>query len=128
MWNFLPRTEPAFSLLYGKRPLQRVVVGSRGQQIEIPLNVVEDLPAKCDTSATYIGNKYVSLPWAEFTKIKQDAANLIGANVRSALTGLDWYPKVKALAEAQTATTEAGLLSARIKGIKSIKYPIATQN
>ena len=126
MWNFLPRTEPAFSLLYGKRPLQRVVVGSRGQQIEIPLNVVEDLPGKCDTSATYIGNKFVALPWAEFSKIKQDAANLIGANVKSALTDLDWYPKVKALAEAQTVTTEARLLAARVKGSGAVKYPIAS--
>jgi hypothetical protein len=125
MWNFLPRTEPAFSLLYGKRPLQRVVVGSRGQQIEIPLNVVEDLPRKCDLSATYIGNKYVSLPWSAFSKIKQDAANLIDANVKSALTGLDWYPKLRVLAEAQTLSAEANLLSLRMKGNKTIKYPIA---
>ena len=126
MWNFLPRTEPAFSLLYGKRPLQRVVVGSRGQQIEIPLTVVEDLPGKCDLSATYIGNKYVALPWADFSQIKQDAANLIGANVKSALTGLDWYPQVKVLAEAQTVTAEARLLDARVKGSGSVKYPIAS--
>lgn len=124
MWNFLPRTEPAFSLLYGKRPLQRVVVGSRGQQIEIPLNVVEDLPAKCDTSATYIGNKYRALAWPEFAKIKQDASNLIGANVKSALTGLDWYPKLKTLAEAQAATTDASLLASR--AAVPVKYPIAS--
>ena len=111
MWNFLPRVEPAYSLLYGKRPLQRVAVGSRGQQIEIPLSVISDLPGKCDDSVSYIGNKYRALPWEDFIKVKTDANNLIHANVKSALTGLDWYPSLKTLAQGKAVQVEAGVIS-----------------
>merc|ERR1712078_446818 len=84
------------SLLFGKRPLQRVIAGA-SQQIEIPIDLVADIPAKVDTSASYIGNKYNDLPWGEFIDIKIDAANLIDSNMKTALTALDFYPKVQAL-------------------------------
>jgi hypothetical protein len=125
MWNFVPRLDPAYSLLFGKRPLQRVVVGSKSQQIEIPLNVVQDIPSKCDSSATYIGNKYVSMDWNSFIKIKTDAHNLIHSNVKSALTNVNWFPKVKALVEGKTAQTHASLLSQIAAKSARPKYPIA---
>ena len=34
------------ALLYGKRSLQRIAVGAQKQQIEIPLDVVADIPGK----------------------------------------------------------------------------------
>ena len=106
--------------------MQRVIVGTKGQQLEIPLNVVSDLAGKCDDSATYMGNKYVALPWEEFSKVKQDANNLIYANVKSALTGLDWFPSLSSLAQGQAAQLEAQAM----KDIVSIKhakisYPVA---
>merc|ERR1711976_816825 len=66
MINFIPKMHPSVSLLYGTRPLQRITVGTKKQQIEIPLDVVVDIPEKVDTSASYVGNKYNALPWAEF--------------------------------------------------------------
>jgi hypothetical protein len=126
MWNCLPRTSQAYSLLYGKRPLQRVIVGTKGQQLEIPLNVVSDLAGKCDESATYIGNKYVALPWEEFSKVKQDANNLIHANVKSALTGLDWFPSISTLAQGQTAQLEAHAMKDMVsRKHAKFSYPVA---
>jgi hypothetical protein len=121
MWNFLPRVEPAFSLLYGKRPFQRVIVGTRGQQIEIPISVVDEL--KRDSSVTYVGNKYVSMPWEDFIKIKTDANNLIHSNVKSAITQTQWFHKLKDIVQGKSAETEADLLQS-IK-IATPKYPTA---
>ena len=125
MWNVVPRVEPAFSLLFGKRPLQRVIVGNKSQQIEIPLDVVHDIPTKCDTSATYIGNKYVSMDWNSFINIKTDAHNLIHSNVKSALTNVSWFPMIKALVEGKTAQTHASLLTQISTKSARPKYPIA---
>ncbi len=125
MWNFVPRVEPAYALLFGKRPMQRVVVGSKSQQIEIPLNVVQDIPSKCDTSATYIGNKFVSMHWSDFMKIKTDANNLIHSNVKSALTNVTWFPKIKALVEGKAIQTHAALLNQLAAKTARPKYPVA---
>merc|ERR1711879_842560 len=86
MINFIPKAHPSVSLLYGKRPLQRIAVGAKKQQLEVPLDVVADIPQKVDLSASYVGNKYNALPWKEFIDIKLDARNLIDADVKSALT------------------------------------------
>merc|ERR1711920_835361 len=86
MINAIPKMHPSVALLYGKRPLQRIAIGSKKQQIEIPLNVVADIPQKVDLSASYVGNKYNALPWKDFIEIKLDARNLIEADVKSALT------------------------------------------
>ena len=125
MWNVIPRVEPAYALLFGKRPLQRVVVGSRAQQVEIPLNVVQDIPAKCDQSATYIGNKFVSMEWKDFIKIKTDAHNLIHSNVKSALTNVNWFPQIKQLVETKTAQTHASVLSQLAARNARPKFPVA---
>eukprot|EP00913_Durusdinium_trenchii_P028200 g26438.t1 len=53
MINFIPRTCPSVALLYGKRPLQRIAVGAAKQQLEIPLDVVADIPGKVDSSVAY---------------------------------------------------------------------------
>merc|ERR1712066_457831 len=97
MLNFIPKMHPSVALLYGKRPLQRITVGASKQQIEIPLDVVADIPTKVDTGVAYVGNKYNALPWREFVDIKLDARNLMEADVKSALTDLDWFGKVNAL-------------------------------
>ena len=39
------------SLLFGKRPLQRVIAGASQQKIEIPLDLVADIPAKVRTGS-----------------------------------------------------------------------------
>jgi hypothetical protein len=128
MLNLFPKTHPSVSLLYGKRPLQRIVVGSKAQQVEIPLKYVEDLPAKVDTSASYVGNKYNALPWEDYIKIKLDARNLIHANTKTALTGLEFYPKMNALHAGQAALTSAGVVEEVVaKGTPKIKYPVSDE-
>merc|ERR1712228_324668 len=121
----IPRAHPSVSLLYGKRPLQRIAVGTRKQQIEIPLDVVSDIPTKVDTSASYVGNKYNALPWKDFVEIKLDARNLIEADVKSALTDLDWFGKVNALYAGKTTEAEIDLATKTIGTSKPVKYPIA---
>eukprot|EP00438_Fugacium_kawagutii_P031037 Skav235366 [mRNA] locus=scaffold3967:86626:89097:+ [translate_table: standard] len=65
MINFIPKTCSSVALLYGKRPLQRIAVGAAKQQLEIPLDVVADIPTKVDASVSYVGNKYNALPWKD---------------------------------------------------------------
>eukprot|EP00392_Amoebophrya_sp_AT5.2_P010509 g10571.t1 len=96
MLNFIPRTHPSVSLLYGKRPLQRIACGSAQQHVEIPLDVTDEIVKATDSGTSYIGNKYEALPWKNFVDIKVDAANLIDSNVKSALTNLDIFQPVPA--------------------------------
>merc|ERR1711982_298803 len=123
MLNFIPKMEPAVALLYGKRPLQRITVGAAKQQIEIPLDVVADIPQKVDTEVSYVGNKYNALPWKEFVDIKLDARNLMEADVKSALTDLDWFGKVNALYAGKQVETEMSV-AAKVASTK-FKYPVA---
>uniref|UniRef100_A0A7S2HC67 Uncharacterized protein n=1 Tax=Alexandrium andersonii TaxID=327968 RepID=A0A7S2HC67_9DINO len=125
MINFIPKMHPSVSLLYGKRPLQRIAVGSKKQQLEIPLNVVADIPTKVDSSVSYVANKYNALPWKDFVEIKLDARNLIEADVKSALTDLDWFGKVHALYAGKQTEAEMDIAAKTIGAAKPIKYPIA---
>merc|ERR1712087_578960 len=115
---------PSVSLLYGKRPLQRITVGASKQQIEIPLDVVADIPQKVDGSVSYVGNKYNALPWKEFVDIKIDARNLIEADVESALTDLDWFGKIHALYAGKQTEAEIDIATKTIGAMKPVKYPV----
>merc|ERR1712113_171080 len=127
MLNFVPKMHPSVALLYGKRPLQRIAVGKSKQTIEIPLDVVADIPAKVDTSMSYVGNKYNALPWKDFIDIKIDANNLIEADVKSALTDLDWFGKISALYAGKAAEAEMDIATKTIGAMKPLKYPVAKQ-
>jgi hypothetical protein len=128
MLNLFPKTHPSVSLLYGKRPLQRIVVGAKQQQLEIPLKYVEDLPEKVDNSASYVGNKYNALPWEDYIKIKLDARNLINANAKTALTGLTWFPTLNALHAGQTALNTAAVVEKIVQeGAAKVKYPVSDE-
>merc|ERR1712203_210255 len=98
-------------------------MGSKKQQIEIPLNVVADIPEKVDTSASYVGNKYNALPWKDFVDIKLDARNLIESDVKSALTDLDWFGKIHALYAGKQAEAEMDLASKVVSAANVVKYP-----
>eukprot|EP00437_Effrenium_voratum_P037952 CAMPEP_0181478640 /NCGR_PEP_ID=MMETSP1110-20121109/42852_1 /TAXON_ID=174948 /ORGANISM="Symbiodinium sp., Strain CCMP421" /LENGTH=127 /DNA_ID=CAMNT_0023604011 /DNA_START=38 /DNA_END=421 /DNA_ORIENTATION=+ len=125
MINFVQKTCPSVALLYGKRPLQRIAVGAQKQQLEIPLDVVADIPTKVDSNVAYVGNKYNALPWKDFVDIKLDARNLIEADVKSALTDLDWFGKVNALYCGKAAETEMDVAVKTLGSMKPVKYPIA---
>ncbi|CAE8656403.1 unnamed protein product [Polarella glacialis] len=127
MLNFIPKSCASVSLLYGKRPLQRIAIGAKKQQLEIPLSVVADIPSMVDSSVAYVGNKYNALPWKEFVDIKLDARNLIEADVKSALTDLDWFGKVNALYAGKQTEAEIEIAGKTIGAIKPVKYPIATK-
>mmetsp|Transcript_128565 Transcript_128565/g.324539 ORF Transcript_128565/g.324539 Transcript_128565/m.324539 type:complete len:127 (+) Transcript_128565:98-478(+) len=126
MLNFIPKMHPSVALLYGKRPLQRITVGAAKQQIEIPLDVVADIPEKVDTSVAYVGNKYNALPWKDFVDIKLDARNLMEADVKSALTDLDWFGKINALYSGKQVEAELAV-AAKVIAAKPVKYPVAKQ-
>merc|ERR1712187_99269 len=127
MINFIPKAHPSVALLYGKRPLQRIAVGAKKQQIEIPLDVVADIPTKVDSSMAYVGNKYNALAWKDFIDIKIDANNLIEADVKSALTDLDWFGKISALYAGKAAEAEIDIATKTIGAMKPVKYPVAKQ-
>merc|ERR1712187_429595 len=109
----------------GKRPLQRIAVGAKKQQLEVPIGVVSDIPEKVDLSVSYVGDKYNALPWKEFIDIKLDARNLIEADVKSALTDLDWFGKVHALYAGKAAEAETDVAAKTIGAAKAVKYPVA---
>merc|ERR1719235_1897071 len=123
MINFIPKSHPSVSLLYGKRALQRIKVGYQ-QQLEIPLDVVSDIPSKVDTGASYVGNKYNALPWKDFIDIKIDARNLIEADVKSALTDLDWFGKVRALYVGKATEAELDIATKTVGAAAKVKYPM----
>mmetsp|Transcript_39896 Transcript_39896/g.112750 ORF Transcript_39896/g.112750 Transcript_39896/m.112750 type:complete len:129 (+) Transcript_39896:72-458(+) len=125
MLNFIPKMHPSVSLLYGKRPLQRIAIGSRKQQLEIPIDVVADIPEKVDTRVAYVANKYHALPWREYVDIKLDARNLIEADVKSALTDLDWFGKIHALYAGKQTEAEMDIARRTIGAAKAAKYPMA---
>jgi len=74
MINFIPKACPSVALLYGKRPLQRIAVGAKKLQIEIPLDVVSDIPSKVDTSMAYVGNK-----WGTFGPMLNEKLSVVDA-------------------------------------------------
>eukprot|EP00397_Hematodinium_sp_SG-2012_P063692 GEMP01088501.1.p1 GENE.GEMP01088501.1~~GEMP01088501.1.p1 ORF type:complete len:125 (+),score=26.40 GEMP01088501.1:59-433(+) len=123
MLNFVPKTHPSVSLLFGKRPLQRMVCGTHETSVEVPLDVVEHIPKRCDDRVSYVANKYHSMPWEDFVNIKIDAANLIDSNVKSALTDLKWFPQIEKLYAGQQAQTEIRIAEAR--NAKKLRYPVA---
>ncbi|CAE8713640.1 unnamed protein product [Polarella glacialis] len=123
MLNFIPKMSPSVSLLYGKRPLQRIAIGAKKQQLEIPLAVVADIPSLVDMSVSYVGNKYNALPWKDFVDIKLDARNLIEADVKSALTDLDWFGKVNALYAGKQTEAEIDVAAKTIGAIKPESHP-----
>merc|ERR1711879_1140551 len=98
-------------------------MGSK-QQIEIPLDVVADIPTKVDTSVAYVGNKDNALPWKEFVDIKLDARNLMEADVKSALTDLDWFGKINALYSGKQVEAELAV-AAKVVSAGPVKYPVA---
>merc|ERR1712087_376539 len=102
-----------------------IAVGTSKEQIEIPLDVVADIPEKVDSSVAYVGNKYNALPWKEFIEIKLDARNLIEADVKSALTDLDWFGKVNALYAGKKVEAELAVAAKTIGAAKPVKYPVA---
>merc|ERR1712226_1032229 len=95
-----------------------------GQQIEIPLDVVSDIPTKVDASTAYVGNKYNALPWKDFVDIKLDARNLIEADVKSALTDLDWFGKIHALYAGKQTEAEMHIATQTIGAAKPVQYPV----
>merc|ERR1712216_919845 len=100
-----------------------IAVGAKKQQLEIPLSVVADIPQKVDFGTAYVGNKYNALPWSEFIDIKLDARNLIEADVKSALTDLDWFGKINALYSGKQVEAEMDVSSKLAAAAKPVKYP-----
>merc|ERR1740138_129829 len=101
------------------------MVGAKKLQVEIPLDVVADIPSKVDTNVSYVGNKYNALPWKDFVDIKLDARNLIEADVKSALTDLDWFGKINALYAGKQTEAEIDVARKTIGAMKPVKYPVA---
>merc|ERR1711915_1169228 len=101
-----------------------IAVGAKRQQIEIPLDVVADIPEKFDHSASYVGAKYNALPWKDFVDIKLDARNLMEADVKSALTDLDWFGKVNALYADKQVEAQMSI-AAKVVSANPVKYPMA---
>merc|ERR1712007_272329 len=104
---------------------QRIAVGAKKQQLEIPIDVVADIPDKVDTRVAYVANKYNALPWKEYVDIKLDARNLIEADVKSALTDLDWFGKINALYAGKQTEAEIDVAAKTLGRPASFRYPVS---
>eukprot|EP01066_Platyproteum_vivax_P011278 Platyproteum_vivax@DN511_c0_g1_i1.p1 len=131
MLNFIPKRCPSVSLLYGKRPVQRIQVGTGRHTLEIPLNVVDTLYNKVDASTNLHNNDYNPLQWKDFATLKLAAAHLHEASksseaTRSALTDLDWYPTIASVYSGHKTITELDVAD-KLTNIK-LRYPVQGKN
>ncbi|KAF8821377.1 hypothetical protein IE077_000291 [Cardiosporidium cionae] len=138
MLNFLPLRSPAVSLLYGKRAVQRISVGGASNalkesttsthDVEIPLPVVDYLYDFTQPDLLLHQNTCLPLQWKAFMQLKVDAFYLMEAAqagdgaAKSALSQLDWYPKLSALYAGQQTLVELDTLEKL--GKPKFSYPI----
>eukprot|EP00922_Rhytidocystis_sp_ex-Travisia-forbesii_P027482 GHVS01040240.1.p1 GENE.GHVS01040240.1~~GHVS01040240.1.p1 ORF type:complete len:134 (-),score=20.92 GHVS01040240.1:643-1044(-) len=132
MLNFIPKRCPSVSLLFGKRPLQRIEVGEMRHQVEIPISVVEKVYEKIDTSRSFHNNDYNPMKWPDFVNLKLDVYYLTSAALagdqasKTALTNMDWYPQISALYAGQKSLTEVDI--AANTAAPKLKYPVQGKN
>ncbi|CEL95969.1 unnamed protein product [Vitrella brassicaformis CCMP3155] len=125
MLNYVPRRTPGVKLLYGKRPVQRIIAGHSKFLIAIPTTTTDKIYEKVDESVYYENNTYNPLQWKDYVKIKLDAQNLIEADVKSALTNLDFYPKIQGLYAGQQSLAEMDA-ALKMSAKPQFKFPLAS--
>ncbi|SBS85330.1 conserved Plasmodium protein, unknown function [Plasmodium ovale] len=100
MLNLIPKKVASKTLLFGKRPIQRIRVGKDKNVLELSLSDINSIYDDID-EATELHNKdYNPLKYSKYVKYKMSALNLIEAykneeNKKTALTNVKWYAKIR---------------------------------
>jgi len=126
MFNFVPKRSSAVRLLYGKRPFQRIQVGSTKHQVELPLSLVEKIYGSVDESISYHNGDYNPLKWKEFVALKVTGGHLYEAATcaeppKTALTDLDWYQKICSIYSGHQSLGEVEIAEKTLK--PKFSYP-----
>ncbi|PHJ15161.1 hypothetical protein CSUI_011030 [Cystoisospora suis] len=127
MLNFVPKRCPSVSLLFGKRPLQRIEVGASRHQLEIPLAAVEKIYDKVDPKVEYHNRDFNPMKWKDFMQLKLDAFYLLEAAQaetasKSALSDLNWFSDLADIYAGQQRMAELDV--AGKAGPVKFAYPI----
>ncbi|SBT38124.1 conserved Plasmodium protein, unknown function [Plasmodium ovale wallikeri] len=100
MLNLIPKKVASKTLLFGKRPIQRIRVGKDKNVLELSLSDINSIYDDID-EATELHNKdYNPLKYSKYVKYKMSALNLIEAykneeSKKTALTNVKWYAKIR---------------------------------
>ncbi|CAD2095166.1 conserved Plasmodium protein, unknown function [Plasmodium vinckei] len=100
MLNLIPKKIPSTSLLYGKRPIQRIQVGKDKHVLELCLSDVNSIYNDIDASTELQNKDYNPLKYNKYIKYKMSALDLIETykneeNKKTALTNVKWYSKIR---------------------------------
>ncbi|PFH38361.1 hypothetical protein BESB_007020 [Besnoitia besnoiti] len=128
MMNFIPKRCPSVSLLFGKRPIQRIEVGAARHQMEIPVNAINKIYDGVDPNLEYHNKDYNAMKWKDFMKLKLDAFYLVEASqsesaAKSALPDLNWFSDLADIYSGQQAMAQ---MDVALKAAEQPKfaYPI----
>ncbi|CBZ55845.1 conserved hypothetical protein [Neospora caninum Liverpool] len=132
MLNFIPKRCPSVSLLFGKRPVQRIEVGQARHQLEIPVETIEKIYEGVDSRLEYHNKDYNAMKWKDFMKLKLDAFYLLEASqseaaAKSALSDLNWFPDLADIYSGQQ-TMAAMDVALKAQGQQKLSYPIQGKN
>ncbi|VWU49619.1 conserved protein, unknown function [Hepatocystis sp. ex Piliocolobus tephrosceles] len=100
MLNIIPKKIPSTSLLFGKRPIQRIRIGKDKHVLELCLSDINTIYDDIDEKTELHNNDYNPLKYSKYVKYKICALNLIEAygkkeKKKTALTNVKWYSKIR---------------------------------
>eukprot|EP00919_Chromeraceae_sp_WS-2016_P064246 GHVR01152077.1.p1 GENE.GHVR01152077.1~~GHVR01152077.1.p1 ORF type:complete len:128 (-),score=15.09 GHVR01152077.1:134-517(-) len=125
MLNFVPKRAPSVSLLYGKRPIQRITIGTNKHVVEVPITITNKVCDHVDTSVDYCTGAYNPLPWKEYVRIKLSAEQLVTSDVKTSITDVQWIPNLTKLYAGQVSLVESHIFSSLAQKTQ-FKMPIHT--
>ncbi|CRH00935.1 conserved Plasmodium protein, unknown function [Plasmodium relictum] len=100
MLNLIPKKIVSKTLLFGKKPIQRIRVGKNKNVLELSLSDVNSIYDDIDKNIDLHNKDFNPLKYKRYIKYKTSALNLIEAykneeNKKTALTNIKWYTKIR---------------------------------
>lgn len=100
MLNLIPKNIVSNTLLFGKRPIQRIRVGKNKNVLELNLNDVNSIYEDVDKSMELHNKDFNPLKYEKYVNYKISALNLIEAHMseekkKTALVNIKWYAKIR---------------------------------
>ncbi|CRG93779.1 conserved Plasmodium protein, unknown function [Plasmodium gallinaceum] len=100
MLNLIPKKIVPKSLLFGKKPIQRIRVGKSKNVLELSLSDVNSIYEDVNENIDLHNKDYNPLKYKKYINYKISALNLIEAykneeNKKTALTNIKWYSKIR---------------------------------
>lgn len=100
MLNLIPKNIVSNTLLFGKRPIQRIRVGKNKHVLELSLNDVNSIYEDVDKGVELHNRDFNPLKYEKYVNYKISALNLIEASAseekkKTALVNIKWYTKIR---------------------------------